>query len=102
MPPKVGHKAAEGQTITLSCTVFGSPKPIVIWHKGLEQLTGGRYKVMDHGDLRIMVGQSDDLYNSVHQCDPDVYNNRNMNIATYHRLGSDLLTCQWKTSKQAL
>ena len=66
--PEVGQKAAEGQTITLKCTVFGSPKPQVIWHKSNEQLTGGRYKVMDHGDLRITVGhigQINKLNNSV-------------------------------------
>ena len=57
IPPEVGQKAAESQTITLKCTVFGSPKPTIIWYKANEQLTGGRYKVLDHGDLQITVGR---------------------------------------------
>ena len=57
VPPEVGQAADEGQNVNLTCIVFESPKPIVIWHKGHKQLTGGRYKVMDHGDLQIMVGQ---------------------------------------------
>ncbi|KAI0242498.1 Contactin-3 [Lamellibrachia satsuma] len=54
IPPEVGQSADEGQNVNLTCTVFESPKPIVIWHKGHKQLTGGRYKIMDHGDLQIM------------------------------------------------
>jgi len=54
-PPLDGQKAAEGQTINLTCSVYGSPKPLVVWKKGYEQLTGGRYLVMDNGDLQITV-----------------------------------------------
>ena len=53
--PLKERKAAEGQTIQLSCVVFGSPKPVVVWHKGDEQLTGGRFKVMHNGNLQILV-----------------------------------------------
>lgn len=52
-PPKEIQRAAEGQTINLTCQVFGSPKPIIVWRKGQEQLTGGRFKVMDEGHLQI-------------------------------------------------
>ena len=54
-PPVIGQKAAEQQTIELTCHVFGSPKPIVTWLKGTEQLTGGRYEVQEDGHLRITV-----------------------------------------------
>ena len=51
-----GNKvAAEGTTVTLKCEVKGSPKPLVVWRKGSEQLTGGRFTVLKTGDLRIDV-----------------------------------------------
>lgn len=49
----MGAKAAEGQTVNLTCRVFGSPRPLVVWRKGNEQLTGGRFQVMPEGHLRI-------------------------------------------------
>jgi len=52
--PELGQKAAEGQTINLTCQVFGSPKPYVVWMKEDEQLTGGRYTVMPDGNLQIV------------------------------------------------
>lgn len=52
-PPLVGQKAAEGQTINLTCAVYGSPRPQVIWKKGIEQLTGGRFLVQSDGSLQI-------------------------------------------------
>ena len=54
-PPLIGQKAAEGQTTVLICEVFGSPKPLVTWLKGTEQLTGGRFRVLDEGHLEITV-----------------------------------------------
>jgi len=56
--PLIGLRAAEGQTINLTCKVFGSPKPRVVWKKGDEQLTGGRYRVMEDGNLEISVSLS--------------------------------------------
>jgi len=53
--PKIGLRAAEGQTVNLTCKVFGSPKPHVVWKQGDEQLTGGRFRVMDDGNLEISV-----------------------------------------------
>jgi len=53
--PELGFRAAEGQTIQLRCKVFGSPKPQVVWKKGDEQLTGGRYRVLEDGNLEISV-----------------------------------------------
>ncbi len=54
-PPLEGQKAAEGQTTALRCSVFGSPKPLVVWKKGNEQLTGGRFSVLENGHLEIVV-----------------------------------------------
>ena len=54
-PPKVEQLAAEGQTINLTCRVFGSPTPLVVWKKGNEQLTGGRFRVLSNGYLEIDV-----------------------------------------------
>lgn len=52
-PPLVGMRAAEGQTANLTCKVFGSPKPVVVWKKSGEQLTGGRFSVTEDGHLQI-------------------------------------------------
>jgi len=43
----------EGQTSRLTCRVFGAPKPLVRWIRNEQELTGGRYKVLDNGDLEI-------------------------------------------------
>ncbi|XP_065332463.1 neuroglian isoform X1 [Cloeon dipterum] len=39
---------------TLTCRVFGAPKPLVKWIRGGTELTGGRYKTNPNGDLTIM------------------------------------------------
>ncbi|KAH9364561.1 hypothetical protein HPB48_021047 [Haemaphysalis longicornis] len=39
--------------VTLRCRVFGAPRPDVKWMKEAQELTGGRYKVLDSGDLQI-------------------------------------------------
>ena len=54
-PPLAEQKVAEGQTTTLKCSTIGSPTPLVVWRKGTEQITGGRYKVLENGDLEIQV-----------------------------------------------
>jgi neuronal cell adhesion protein len=54
-PPVVDFRAAEGQTINLTCNVLGIPQPLVVWLKGQEQLTGGHYTVMPEGHLQISV-----------------------------------------------
>lgn len=43
----------DGQTVTLTCRVFGAPKPEVKWVRGGLELTGGRFKILDNGDLEI-------------------------------------------------
>ena len=50
----MGMRAAEGQTVNLTCQVFGSPKPVVVWRKSGEQLTGGRFSVTEDGHLMIV------------------------------------------------
>nr|XP_037271321.1 neuroglian-like [Rhipicephalus microplus] len=39
--------------VTLRCRVFGAPRPEVKWMKEAQELTGGRYRVLDSGDLQI-------------------------------------------------
>ena len=53
--PIIGLRAAEGDTINLTCKVSGAPKPHVVWLKGDEQLTGGRFRLMEDGNLEIAV-----------------------------------------------
>ena len=53
--PEIGMRVAEGQTANLTCEVYGSPKPLIVWLKGDEQLTGGRFTVMEDGNLQIAV-----------------------------------------------
>lgn len=43
----------DGKSVTLTCRVFGAPRPLVRWLKNNQELTGGRYKVLDNGDLEI-------------------------------------------------
>ncbi|KAK4016086.1 neuroglian isoform X3 [Daphnia magna] len=43
----------DGLAVNLTCKVFGSPKPLVKWIRDGLELTGGRYRVMDSGDLEI-------------------------------------------------
>ena len=56
LPPLAVHKAAEARNTQLRCQVYGSPKPLVVWKKGSEQLTGGRFVVTEAGHLNISVG----------------------------------------------
>ncbi|XP_076000940.1 obscurin isoform X2 [Genypterus blacodes] len=41
-----------GKDATLSCTIVGSPTPLITWEKGKLKLTsGGRFKTVDDGDV---------------------------------------------------
>jgi neuronal cell adhesion protein len=40
-------------SVTLTCRVFGAPKPLVRWIRNDQELTGGRFKVLANGDLEI-------------------------------------------------
>ena len=51
--PPSDAATVDGKTITLRCRVFGAPKPLVRWIRDGEELTGGRYRVMESGDLEI-------------------------------------------------
>ncbi|KAG8193026.1 hypothetical protein JTE90_028143 [Oedothorax gibbosus] len=46
-------KAVVTSVVTMTCRVFGAPKPEVRWSKEGQELSGGRYQVMDNGDLQI-------------------------------------------------
>uniref|UniRef100_V5IDJ4 Putative neural cell adhesion molecule l1 n=1 Tax=Ixodes ricinus TaxID=34613 RepID=V5IDJ4_IXORI len=45
--------AAASSLVTLRCPVFGFPHPEVKWLKEGQELTGGRYKVLDNWDLQL-------------------------------------------------
>lgn len=66
LPPEIeqqpGREATVDQRdITLRCKVFGAPKPRIKWIRNGQELTGGRYKIQESGDLKIeKVSFSDD------------------------------------------
>ncbi|XP_054168536.1 neuroglian-like isoform X2 [Oppia nitens] len=51
--PEPISRAVVSHDTLLRCRVFGAPKPIVKWEKDGQELTGGRYTVLDSGDLKI-------------------------------------------------
>uniref|UniRef100_T1J165 Neuroglian n=1 Tax=Strigamia maritima TaxID=126957 RepID=T1J165_STRMM len=52
-PPKAKYEAVDSLSIILTCRVFGAPKPHVVWKMNGKELTGGRFNVLDSGDLEI-------------------------------------------------
>ncbi|KAG9509224.1 Neuroglian [Fragariocoptes setiger] len=52
-PPERTARAVASSTVTLKCRVFGAPKPEVKWRRDNIELSGGRYKVLETGDLQI-------------------------------------------------
>uniref|UniRef100_A0A0A9ZCK9 Neuroglian n=1 Tax=Lygus hesperus TaxID=30085 RepID=A0A0A9ZCK9_LYGHE len=46
-------EVVDGKTVTLTCRVFGAPKPEVKWVRQGVELTGGRFTVLSSGDLEI-------------------------------------------------
>lgn len=46
-------QTVDGVTVTLTCRVFGAPKPEVKWIRNSMELTGGRYTTLSNGDLEI-------------------------------------------------
>ncbi|XP_055709240.1 neuroglian isoform X1 [Phlebotomus papatasi] len=51
-PPRQ-EATVDRRTVTLVCRVFGAPKPEVKWIRNGLELTGGRYKTLENGDLEI-------------------------------------------------
>ncbi|XP_014473407.1 PREDICTED: neuroglian isoform X2 [Dinoponera quadriceps] len=51
--PPTDMDTVDGKTILITCRVFGAPKPEVKWIKNGQELTGGRYKILETGDLQI-------------------------------------------------
>ncbi|XP_065166394.1 neuroglian isoform X2 [Atheta coriaria] len=54
------QEAVDGRGINMTCKVFGAPKPEVKWVHNGKELTGGRFKVLENGDLNIDTIQFDD------------------------------------------
>lgn len=55
-------KVAEGQNVTLTCRVFGAPKPVITWKKSSSQsrsertiVFGDRFIIENSGNLQILV-----------------------------------------------
>ncbi|XP_014218547.1 neuroglian isoform X2 [Copidosoma floridanum] len=53
LQPPMDEATVDGKTIRLTCHVFGAPKPEVKWLRNGQELTGGRYKILETGDLEI-------------------------------------------------
>ncbi|XP_018330369.1 neuroglian [Agrilus planipennis] len=54
------QEAVDGKDINMTCKVYGAPKPQVKWIHNGKELTGGRYSVLESGDLHISNIQFDD------------------------------------------
>lgn len=58
LPPEIEEQPGKEATvdqrdITLKCKVFGAPKPKIKWIRNGQELTGGRYRIQESGDLKI-------------------------------------------------
>ncbi|XP_033310164.1 neuroglian isoform X1 [Bombus bifarius] len=51
--PPADIATVDGKIVRITCRVFGAPKPAVKWIRNGQELTGGRYKTLDSGDLEI-------------------------------------------------
>lgn len=51
--PPSDTATVDGKTVTMTCQVFGAPKPQVKWIRSGQELTGGRYKTLESGNLEI-------------------------------------------------
>ncbi|XP_058814203.1 neuroglian isoform X1 [Topomyia yanbarensis] len=51
-PPKLEY-TVDRRNVTMTCRVFGAPKPEVKWIRNGRELTGGRYQILETGDLFI-------------------------------------------------
>ncbi|GAB6021405.1 hypothetical protein CHUAL_004014 [Chamberlinius hualienensis] len=57
LPPEASYETVDGFTATLRCRVFGAPQPEVKWLRNGKELTGGRYKIQQNGDLEVRGAQ---------------------------------------------
>ncbi|XP_058802233.1 neuroglian isoform X2 [Phymastichus coffea] len=53
LQPPMDESTVDGKTIKMTCRVFGAPKPAVKWIRNGQELTGGRYRTLETGDLQI-------------------------------------------------
>ncbi|XP_011881150.1 PREDICTED: neuroglian isoform X2 [Vollenhovia emeryi] len=51
--PPMNFSTVDGKTVRITCRVFGAPTPEVKWVRNGQELTGGRYKILNIGDLEI-------------------------------------------------
>lgn len=65
LPPEITEAPRKEETVddkdvTMTCRVFGAPRPQVKWIHKERTLTGGRYTVLENGDLHIQKVQYTD------------------------------------------
>ncbi|CRL00919.1 CLUMA_CG014272, isoform A [Clunio marinus] len=65
LPPEIEEAPGKEATVDerdvkLTCRVFGAPKPRIKWIRNGQELTGGRYKIQETGDLIIEKTQHND------------------------------------------
>uniref|UniRef100_A0A2P2I497 Neuroglian-like n=1 Tax=Hirondellea gigas TaxID=1518452 RepID=A0A2P2I497_9CRUS len=51
--PPSDLRVVDGAEVNMTCRMFGAPKPRITWIRDGMELTGGRYKITDEGDLYI-------------------------------------------------
>ena len=57
-PPVMNHLAALGQTVTINCSVTGSPKPVITWLKDGHLIEDSRVTYEDNKQMmQIQVRQ---------------------------------------------
>ncbi|KAL5014246.1 hypothetical protein ScPMuIL_008516 [Solemya velum] len=52
-PPELVTKAAEGQSLNLTCRFSGRPVPTIKWLKNSVPITDGHYTILPSGDLHV-------------------------------------------------
>lgn len=62
-PPPPRKVVAEGKSVEIDCVVTGKPDPIVTWYRDSSLITGGRFKILSNGNLRIEAGVLYEFYN---------------------------------------
>ena len=53
MAPPKSLRQTEGTPVLLPCRSYSAPKALVAWRKDGRPINGGRYQVMENGDLVI-------------------------------------------------
>ncbi|XP_011307618.1 neuroglian isoform X2 [Fopius arisanus] len=52
--PPMNEATVDGTTVTMTCRVFGAPKPTITWRKGSQEVGEGKFRILNTGDLEII------------------------------------------------